>query len=177
MAQNNAPGTHIYTDDQVGRRVFVGNTAPVGPVVGDVWIDNTAGSSPNLNVTTYTATGGETSVTANYTVGTESVFLNGVKLVRGTDYTATNGTSITGLTALVTSDVVEVLSFTSSVVSGTVPLNTVTAAGDIIVGTGTSAVGRVAIGASGTLLTSNGTTATWAAAPSSGFNNFFMIGA
>jgi hypothetical protein len=32
-----------------------------------------------------------------YSPGFEQVFLNGILLVRGTDYTATNGTSITGL--------------------------------------------------------------------------------
>jgi hypothetical protein len=35
--------------------------------------------------------------TLSYSPGYEQVFLNGILLVRGTDYTATNGTSITGL--------------------------------------------------------------------------------
>lgn len=170
MAQNNAPGTHVYTDDQVGRRVFVGNTAPVGPVVGDVWIDNTTGSSPNLTSTTYNATGGETSVTAAYTVNFELVYLNGVKLVRGTDYTATTGTSITGLSpALTNGDVVEVISFTSSAVNGSIPASTVTAAGDLIVGTGNGTVNRLAIGGSGTVLVSNGTTASWSSVDQDAF--------
>jgi len=43
-----------------------------------------------------------------------------------------------------------------------VPLSTVTAAGDLIVGTGNATVGRVAIGTSGQALVSNGTTAAWA---------------
>lgn len=170
MAQNNAPGTHVYTDDQVGRRVFVGNTAPVSPVVGDVWIDNTTGSSPNLTSTTYNATGGETSVTAPYTVNFELVYLNGVKLVRGTDYVATNGTSITGLSpALTNGDVVEVISFTSSAVNGSIPATTVTAAGDLIVGTGNGTVSRLGIGSSGTVLVSNGTTASWSSVDQDAF--------
>lgn len=177
MAQNNAPDA-IVTDNLAGRRVYVGNTTPAYPVIGDVWIDNAGGQTPSLNLSTYTATGGETSVTATYTVGTEEVFLNGVKLVGGgVDYTATNGTSITGLTALVAGDTVQVQSFASSVVSGSIPLSTVTAAGDLIVGTGASTVSKIAIGTSGTLLTSNGTTATWAAAPSTGFLGFFLMGA
>ena len=45
-----------------------------------------------------------------------------------------------------------------------VPLSTVTTAGDLIVGTGASAVSRLGIGTNGQLLTSNGTTATWATA-------------
>ena len=65
----------------------------------------------------FTASGSETSVTTaddgrvvSYTVGQVSVYLNGVKLVEGSDFNATNGSTITligsrpGLTA---SDVVE----------------------------------------------------------------------
>lgn len=78
-----------------------------------------------LNRYLFNATGGETSVsgvdangnTLSYTVGKEEVYLNGVKLVSGTDYTATTGTSITGLTALVASDVVEVIAFGTFVVA------------------------------------------------------------
>ena len=63
-----------------------------------------------------TATGGETSLSGYdnssqalaYTPGEEQVFLNGILLVRGEDYTATNGTTITGLSALSASDFVQV---------------------------------------------------------------------
>jgi hypothetical protein len=44
----------------------------------------------------------------SYTPGQEQVYLNGILLVRGDDYTATNGTSITGLSALSASDFVQV---------------------------------------------------------------------
>jgi len=146
MAQNTGAGQTFTTDNQVGRRTFIGTTTPAYPVAGDVWIDNSAGSAPNANFTTYTATGGETSVTVTYTVGFELVYLNGVKLVRGSDYVATNGTSITGLTALVANDVVEVVSFTSFLVNGSLPLTTVTAKGDLIAGTASGAVTNVAVG-------------------------------
>jgi hypothetical protein len=146
MAQNNAPGTHIVTDGQFGSRVYLGNTSPSYPISGDFWIDNTQGSAPTANFTTYTATGGETSVTATYTPGYELVFLNGVKLVRGSDYTATTGTSITALGALVSNDVVDVYGLTTATASGSVALSTVTTKGDLIAGTGTSAVSRVGVG-------------------------------
>jgi hypothetical protein len=63
-----------------------------------------------------TAAGGETSLSGydnasqalSYTPGQEQVYLNGILLVRGDDYTATNGTSITGLSALSASDFVQV---------------------------------------------------------------------
>jgi len=78
---------------------------------------------------TYTsASGGETVVSADddgipigYTSGQVSVFLNGVKLVVGTDCIATNGSTITGLAALAASDVVEVVAlsiFSATTVEG-----------------------------------------------------------
>ena len=177
MAQNNPVGTHIVTDGAVGTRVFVGNTTPSYPTTGDLWIDNTAGSAPNQTFFSYTATGGETSVSVTYTVGTESVFLNGTKLLRGTDYVATSGTAITGLTALSAGDIVEVVWFTSFLVNGSLPLSTVTTAGDLIVGTGASTVSRLGIGTNGQLLQSNGTTATWATISTSPWTSSAISGA
>lgn len=157
MAQNNPVGTHVVTDGAVGTRVFVGNTTPSYPTTGDLWIDNSAGSAPNANFFSYTATGGETSVTVTYTPGTESVYVNGVKLLRGTDYIATSGTSITGLTALAASDVVEVVWFTSFLVNGSINLTTVTAKGDLIAATGNSTVTNVAVGGALQLLVPDST--------------------
>jgi hypothetical protein len=64
----------------------------------------------------YTATGGETTlsgvdnagVTLAYYPNQEQVHLNGIMLVRGVDYTATNGTSIVGLAALAAGDNIQV---------------------------------------------------------------------
>ena len=91
----------------------------------------------------YTASGSETSVTTaddgrvvSYTVGQVSVYLNGVKLVEGSDFTATNGSTITligsspGLTA---SDVVEVVALSAFSPSDTVSAaNGGTFAGNVI---------------------------------------------
>jgi hypothetical protein len=76
----------------------------------------------------FVASGGETTISgadANgavlaYTAGLEQVVLNGAVLVRGSDYTATTGTTITGLSpALVASDVLEVFSFIAFTVANT----------------------------------------------------------
>ena len=71
----------------------------------------------------FTASGSETSVTTvddgrtvSYNIGFVDVYLNGVRLISGSDYTATTGSSITGLAALAPSDVVEVVAH--NVVSG-----------------------------------------------------------
>ena len=95
----------------------------------------------------FTATGGETSLsgaddnanTLTFTDGNYvDVALNGVTLVAGTDYNTTTANTIGGLTALVASDVVEVIVYdTFSVFSGNVN-------GDFTVG-GTVTGGSVAV--------------------------------
>lgn len=98
---------------------------------GTIWID--AGVPGSLVRWTKTAAGGETSLSGNdnnsnalnYTPGSEQVFLNGALLTRGVDYTATTGTTITGLVALTADDVIDVLSLNQYVV-GTVPDQSVT---------------------------------------------------
>ena len=79
----------------------------------------------------FTASGSETVVSTaddgrviGYTVGQVSVYLNGVKLVVGTDCIATNGSTITGLSALSASDVVEVIALSAFSPSDTVSAST-----------------------------------------------------
>jgi len=86
----------------------------------DLWsaqkISSEIGSLAELSFV-FTAAGGETSVTqddggssVSYTVGFVEVYLNGVRLVEGADYTASDGSSVSGLAPLVSGDVVEVVS-------------------------------------------------------------------
>jgi hypothetical protein len=119
------------TDGASGNKTYVGTTTPSSPVSGDVWIDDTAGSLPSIFRWSKTAAGGETSVsgidnsglTLTYTAGAEQVYLNGTLLARGSDYVATNGSTITGLSpALVLNDIVNVISPLSAAISGTVSL-------------------------------------------------------
>lgn len=58
--------------------------------------------------TAFTATAGQTSFSVTYAVGYENVYLNGAKLVRGDDYTATTGTSIVLTVGASAGDAVEV---------------------------------------------------------------------
>jgi len=51
-------------------------------------------------------------------------------------------------------------------------LSPITTTGDLIIGTGVNTASRLGIGANGYLLTSNGTTASWVAAPASGVTTF-----
>ena len=115
-----------------------------------------------------TAAGGETSLSGTddfsaglaYTVGAEEVFVNGVLIERGVDYTATSGTSVTLTNALVAGDLATVSSPSAFNVANAIPKATVTAKGDVIVATGASTVTNLAVGADGTTLVANSSAST-----------------
>lgn len=122
----------------------------------------------------FVATGGETSVsgadangvTLSYLPGKEQVYLNGILLVRTTDYLATTGTSITSLSALAASDILEIITFTAFDVATAIPNTIIDAKGDLLAGTAADTVGRLAVGTNGYYLKADSTTATgltWAA--------------
>jgi hypothetical protein len=94
-----------------------------------VWV-NTSGSAQNYQLIRWknTPTAGTTvlsgladdgTTTLQYTVGYEKVYFNGILIVKGVDYTATNGTSITLTQATVTGDTVEVFNTISLGVTST----------------------------------------------------------
>jgi hypothetical protein len=135
-------------------------------------------SSADIIAYKYTATAGATSVTGaddngltlTYTVGKEQVYINGVLQVRGSDYTASTGSSITGMAALTASDIVTVLAFTAFVVANTytiaqadatfIPDAIVDAKGDLIVATAADTVARLAAGSNGDSLVADSSTST-----------------
>jgi hypothetical protein len=83
---------------------------------------------------TFTITGATTSLTGlNYTVGKVHVFQNGVRLVDGTDYTATNGTTITLTVAAQSGDNVVVISQASFQVADALLTSGGTMTGDLTV--------------------------------------------
>ena len=115
---------------------FVGTTAPASPTTGDLWFDSNpsvlvmkvyngsgfvnAGSAVNgtadresyvVGTSSGSYTGSTTVFPATYDSGFVDLYLNGVKLVNGTDFTATNGTSITLTSAAATGDTVDIISF------------------------------------------------------------------
>lgn len=87
---------------------------------GAQWIDagsGGGGGSASFLRWIYTAIGGETSLSGvssgvllKYTSGLEELYVNGVLMTRGTDYSAVNGSSITNLQPLAAGDVITVLS-------------------------------------------------------------------
>lgn len=69
------------------------------------------GNNASITEEVFTATAGQTTFNATYTVGKILVFLNGVKLKNTTDFTATNGTSISLTTGASLNDVLEIVKF------------------------------------------------------------------
>ena len=66
----------------------------------------------------YTATASQAVFGATYSAGYVDVFLNGLKLLSGTDFTAANGTTVTLATGATVNDIVEILAYsTASIVS------------------------------------------------------------
>jgi hypothetical protein len=64
---------------------------------------------------TFTATASQTSfATTGYVSGFLDVYLNGVKLVNGADFTASNGSDVVLTTGANASDILEVVSFVAS---------------------------------------------------------------
>jgi hypothetical protein len=96
-----------------------------------------------------------------------------VLLVRGQDYTATNGTSIASLSpALVSGDVLEIITFTSFDLATAIPNTIFDAKGDLIVASTADTAGKLAVGTDGQVLTAASTTAlgvTWVT-PAAGYS-------
>jgi hypothetical protein len=130
-----------------------------------------AATSSSIATWVKTASGGETSLSGNddnsqslsYTVGQELVFINGTLLKRGSDYTATNGTSITGLTALAANDVATVWTVNAFSVTNAISNGLVTTTGDIIYASAANTPARLAIGSTDQVLKVSGGVPVWGA--------------
>lgn len=108
--------------EAIASPVYYQASDPGSVPTGSIWVDSDA-FVPTIDTAQFlrwrkTMAGGETSLSGNddaslplsYTPGYEQLYINGVLQVRGQDYTATTGTTVTGLTALVVNDTVEIFS-------------------------------------------------------------------
>jgi hypothetical protein len=131
-----------------------------------------AATSSSIATWVKTASGGETSLSGNddnsqalsYTVGQELLFINGVLQKRGVDYTATTGTTITGLSALTANDIVTVWTVNAFSVTNAISSGLVTTTGDLIYASSANTPARLGIGSTGQVLTVSGGVPSWAAA-------------
>jgi hypothetical protein len=116
----------------------------------------------------FTAAGGETTIsgtddnglTLSYIAGKEQVYLNGVLLARTSDYTASNGSSITSLAALTANDIVEIITFTAFELADSIARSVFDAKGDIIAATSADTPGKLTVGSNGQVLMADSSTAT-----------------
>ena len=78
---------------------------------GSAW--TAAGSAVNGTAErqVYTATSSQTNFSATYDVGYVDVYLNGVKLVAGTDFTATDGATVVLAVGATTGDIVDIVAY------------------------------------------------------------------
>jgi hypothetical protein len=126
-------------------------------------VDFTQGSLDDLAVAGLTAS----SISVGDVSNTEFGYLNGVTSAIQTQLDGKQGT-VSGVSDTEIGYLDGVTSGIQTQLDAKINKSVVDAAGDLLIGTADNAVDRLAIGSSGYLLTSNGTTAQWQPAPASG---------
>jgi uncharacterized protein YaiE (UPF0345 family) len=127
IANVNTVATNLTNVNAFADTYFISPTAPASPTLGDLWFDTTndimkvysssgfvnAGSSVNgtANRYVYTATSGQTSFAATYDAGYVDVYLNGVKLQNGTDFTATDGSNVVLTVGAALNDQIDIVGY------------------------------------------------------------------
>lgn len=123
----NTVAANVANVNTFANTYFVSATAPGSPTAGDLWFDTVnsvlkvydgaawVAASSSVNGTAqrvnYTATAGQSTFNATYDVGFVDVYLNGVKLIETTDFTATDGTSIVLTTPAAVDDTVDIVGY------------------------------------------------------------------
>lgn len=114
-ATNTLTRTTIYSSSNAGSAVsFSLGTKDVFITMAasrSLQLDASGNITPAVGTytrTTFTATAGQTSFTASYTVGYVQVYLNGI-LLNSADYTATTGTTVVLASAAAAGDLVDVI--------------------------------------------------------------------
>ncbi len=97
----------------------------------------------------------DNSLSLLYTAGYEEVYLNGILLTPITDYARTSASVITLGSAVVTSDIIEIVNTQPFNVANAITNSTIDAKGDLLVGTANDTLGRLAVGTNGQSLIAN----------------------
>ena len=155
------------------------DSMPTTEIEGQIWLDTNGTTQPTAVEltrwtktvaeagTTFSGTGDE-STTLSYSPSTEQVYLNGVMLVRGSDYTAASGTSIILGSAAQVGDTLQVLLIPPVNVATVINNSFVNAKGDIVTASADNTPAILSADTDGLYLKLNSSTATglqWAAVP------------
>jgi hypothetical protein len=155
------------------------DSMPTTEIEGQIWLDTNGTTQPTaVELTRWTKTvseagttftgEGDESTTLTYSPSTEQVYLNGVMLVRGSDYTAASGTSIVLGSAAQVGDTLQVLLIPPVNVATVINNSFVNAKGDIITASADNTPAILSADTDGLYLKLNSSTATglqWAAVP------------
>lgn len=88
---------------------------------GATWQDASSSVNGTANRYNYTATAGQTTFAATYDIGYVDVFFNGIRLIGGDDYTATNGTTVVLTVGADAGDSVYIIGFGNFLFSKPIP--------------------------------------------------------
>ena len=136
----NAEYTFPTTDGTASGQVLV--TDGNGSVA---WEDQAGGGTSNVDRATLTLTSAQQtfSVSNGYDTGAIDVYLNGVKLVDGTDFTATNGTSFVLTEAAASGDIVQYTTYDRLTTNGLVSDSGDTMTGDLTINANLAVTGTI----------------------------------
>lgn len=150
-----ASSTSNFHTTQTSGVMTIGGTAGTGNIIfgrstvsqqTDIQAGATAsGSTKTINFGSGGLAGSITAITIGSTAGTSTTTINGTTTLGTALAVSSGGTGQTTASAAFNA------------------LSPITTVGDLILGSGTNTATRLAIGANGTVLSSNGTTATWVA--------------
>jgi hypothetical protein len=169
----------------------IGTQPPTeGLLDGSVWLDTDGAVLPasveivrwvkiaSANQTEFSGTAETGSAVLGYIPTDEQVFLNGVQLIRGLDYTASDGETITLSSGASAGDVLQVLTLPAIAIADAVNKTLFDAKGDLLAASSNNTPARLAVGADNTFLKADSSTATglvWAPVDTSAAEENYII--
>jgi len=102
-----------------GNTVVLASGAAAGDIIDIIAYDTFVVAQNTYTRSTFTATAAQTTFSVNYTVNFIDVFMNGVKLIVGTDVTATSGSEIVLASGAAAGDIIETIAYGTFSVAGT----------------------------------------------------------
>ena len=171
--QTDNAGKYLTTDgeDAAWARISGGSAQaemPTNPVEGQVWLDTDGQINPTsveirrwtktvtVAATVFTGNGDE-GIALDYTPAAEQVYLNGVAMIRGSDYSATSGNSITFASTVNPGDIVQMIILPPVAIASVINNNVFLAKGDIVAATAENTPVTIRVGQDGFVLSADST--------------------